>query len=108
MINLNYLAFFFYFPVSIYGLYKMKAATGLITFDFALGFFAYSVGAVLWIYALRHFPLSFAFPFAAGLLIVGTQLTGVFFLGEKIDTRHMIAIAFLIFGLILLIPKGTA
>ncbi|WP_305988580.1 SMR family transporter [Roseibium sp. MMSF_3544] len=102
MISIYYLAFLIYFPTSIFGLYKMKSANSLLSLDFSIGLFAYFVGAMLWIVALRHFPLSFAFPFAAGLLIVGTQLTGIFILNETTDTRQLIAIALLIAGLILM------
>lgn len=63
----------------------------------------YGIGATLWLYALRKFPLSFAFPFAAGLLIVGTQLTGYFLLDEKMDARHVLAIVFMLVGLMLLV-----
>lgn len=102
---LNYLAFFVYFPVTIFALYRMKSAVTVFSWEFVFGFAVYGLGAFIWLYALRKFPLSFAFPFAAGLLIVGTQLSGYFWLGEKLDTRHIIAISFLLVGLVLLVPR---
>lgn len=102
---LNYVAFIVYFPITIFALYKMKAAHAVISWDFVFGFAMYGLGAFVWLYALRKFPLSFAFPFAAGLLIVGTQFSGYFFLKESIDIKHMIAVSCIIIGLILLIPR---
>jgi multidrug transporter EmrE-like cation transporter len=105
---LNYLAFFLYFPVTILGLHRMKAAAAIVSLEFALGLSLYGFGAILWLYALRKFPLSFAFPFAAGLLIVGTQLTGYFLLDEKMDLRHVLAVALLLSGLVLLVMAREA
>jgi multidrug transporter EmrE-like cation transporter len=100
---LNYLAFFVYFPTTLFALHRMKAAATIVSFEFAFGLFMYAFGAILWLYALRKFPLSFAFPFAAGLLIVGTQLSGYFLLDEKMNLRHGLAVALLLAGLVLLV-----
>ncbi|MCD2450818.1 hypothetical protein GO003_010490 [Methylicorpusculum oleiharenae] len=94
--------FVIYIITSCFGLYLIKAAEGWKTPAFATGFVLYGAGAVLWMVILRLMPLSFAFPIAAGSLVIGTMLTGMFFLSETI-TIWQIAGAFLIITGIVLI-----
>jgi multidrug transporter EmrE-like cation transporter len=51
---------------------------------------------------LRHLPLSFAFPVAAGALVVGTMLTGFVFLGESIPYLHLIGAGVIISGIFII------
>jgi multidrug transporter EmrE-like cation transporter len=78
------------------GLYLVKVASGYFTPAFIGGLLLYALGAGLWIFILRHLPLSVAFPLAAGLLMIATTLTGKFFLGEPVS-------ALMIFGMLLIL-----
>ncbi len=51
---------------------------------------------------LRWYPLSIAFPLAAGTVIVGTQIVGVFLLKERFDIASLVAVSFILVGLIIL------
>jgi multidrug transporter EmrE-like cation transporter len=97
--------FVIYIITSCFGLYLIKAAEGWKTSAFVIGFVLYGSGAVIWMVILRLMPLSFAFPIAAGSLMVGTMLTGVFFLSETI-TAWQIAGAFMIITGIVLITTS--
>lgn len=94
--------FVIYIVTSCFGLYLIKAAEGWKTPAFIIGFVLYGAGAVLWMVILRLMPLSFAFPIAAGSLVIGTMLTGMFFLSETF-TNWQIAGAFMIITGIVLI-----
>ena len=100
------LVFIIYLTFSLYGLYKLKVAEFGINVDFALGAFSYGSSFLLWIVVLRWFPLSVVFPLAAGSIIVGTQLVGVFILNEPFDHMSMIAIALILAGLVTLASVG--
>jgi len=97
--------FVIYIFTSCSGLYLIKAAEDWKTPSFAIGFILYGTGAVIWMAILRLMPLSFAFPIAAGSLMIGTMLTGAYFLSEKITTWH-IAGAFMILTGIALIAAN--
>ena len=96
------LLFLSYIAVSCLGLYLIKAADGWRTFTFVAGVLLYGTGAALWMLILRHFPLSFAFPIAAGALIIGTVTTGALFLGESIALKQGIGAASIILGIYLI------
>jgi len=100
------LLFAFYVAISCGGLFMMKAAPAWLSPKFAVGFFLYACGACLWLVILRAYPLSLAFPIAAGALMIGTTLIGIFFLREAV-TMSQIAGATLIFlGIVLMLPKA--
>lgn len=88
--------------VSCYGLYLMKAAPMVKSWGFLIGFICYAAGAVIWLFILRIFPLSTAFPIAAGSLVIGTMLTGVFFLNEQVTGFHLAGALMIIVGIVLL------
>jgi len=96
------LLFATYVGLSLFGLYKLKAAPFGANFEFILGFLSYASGFGLWLVILRMFPLSLAFPIAAGALIIGTQLVGVFLLGEEVFLKHMLGVTFILLGMLLL------
>lgn len=81
-----------------YGLYLMKS-TGVspgITFLFGLAL--YGAGFVVWLWILRQYPLSLAFPVAAGSLMLATQAFG-FGLGEHISATRLIGVGFILAGI---------
>jgi multidrug transporter EmrE-like cation transporter len=88
-----------YVVTSCLGLYLIKAADVWKSVPFAFGVLLYGLGAALWLVILRYLPLSFAFPIAAGGLIVCTMLTGRVFLKEAISSPQMIGAALIIFGI---------
>jgi len=94
--------FVIYIITSCFGLYLIKAAEGWKTPTFAIGFVLYGIGAVLWMVILRLMPLSFAFPIAAGSLVIGTMLTGMFFLSETITAWHIAGAFMIITGIVLI------
>lgn len=76
--------FIVYIITSCVGLYLIKAASGWKSLLFFSGVVLYVIGAVMWMGILRLFPLSFAFPIAAGSLVIGTMATGMIFLKESV------------------------
>lgn len=99
------LLFGVYVVVSCSGLYLIKAAPSWLTPAFVFGGFLYGCGAITWLFILRIFPLSIAFPIASGALMVGTSLVGFFLLRESISWQHMLGIAFIMLGISLLAFK---
>lgn len=97
--------FVVYVATSCLGLYLIKIADGWRTTAFVGGFALYGMGALIWIAILRIAPLSYAFPIAAGLLMIGTVLTGLLFLGETVSLHH-VAGAFLILAGIVIIASN--
>lgn len=98
----NFLFLLLYVVVSAFGLYKIKAAEHVMSVEFAIGFVAYGVGFLLWLYILIRTPLSFAFPIAAGALILSTQLIGYFLLDEDMSILHGIGVSAIVVGIVLI------
>mgnify|MGYP000161392187 CR=1 FL=1 len=92
----------FYAVISTFGLYLLKAAQEVQSFNFAVGAFCYGSGFIIWLFILRMYPLSVAFPAAAGTLIVATQVAGIVYLGEKANLTALIGSGFIILGIILM------
>jgi multidrug transporter EmrE-like cation transporter len=91
-----------YITTSCVGLYLIKAAGDWRTATFMYGLVLYALGAALWMVILRLLSLSFAFPIAAGALVVGTMLTGFFFLGEHISTQQVGGAILIVSGIALI------
>ena len=91
-----------YASVSSFGLYKIKSATSIFNFGFAIGLVLYGLGFVLWLYILKTHPLSIAFPVAASSLIIATQLIGLFLLHEPLGLSKICGLLFIIIGIALL------
>jgi multidrug transporter EmrE-like cation transporter len=53
----------------------------------------------VWLVILRMYPLSIAFPLAAGSLVIGTQLVGWLLLGEGLTAHKLIGCALILAGL---------
>ena len=95
-----------YVSLSCTGLYLLKAAPAWMTLRFGLGFFLYALGAVMWLVILRQYPLSLAFPIAAGALILGTSLVGMFFLNETLTRMQTAGALTILFGIVLMAPRS--
>ena len=77
--------FVVYVAASCLGLYLLKAAPGWKSPGFVFGFLVYAAAAVLWLVILRLWPLSVAFPVAAGAFIIGTTAVGALMLQEQVS-----------------------
>lgn len=95
--------FLIYIAVSCGGLYLVKAAPSWKSTGFFIGFGLYGLGAILWMVILRLLPLSLAFPVAAGSLVIGTMLTGMFFLAEQISLGHTVGAFLVVAGITLMV-----
>jgi multidrug transporter EmrE-like cation transporter len=90
-----------YAAVSAFGLYLIKDAPELMSGRALLGGLLYGGGFCIWIAMLRAFPLSVAFPVAAGSLIVATHLIGRLFLSETVQASQTLGIGLIIAGMVL-------
>lgn len=96
----------FYALISAFGLYKIKAAEGLQDHALWIGAFFYGAGFLIWLMILRKFPLSLAFPIAAGSLIIATQAFGHFFLKEALPSLHLVGVALILGGIALIFARA--
>lgn len=99
-----------YTVISVAGMAMIKDAESPISVKFGIGFGLYVLGFFIWIgIILRMMPLSQAFPLAAGSLILGTQIAGWMFLGDRLSAAHMGGIALILAGVVLVgIPNPIA
>jgi multidrug transporter EmrE-like cation transporter len=100
LINLGLLLI--YVAASLAGLTMIKAGSGIMDLRMISGLVLYGVGFALWLLMLSRTPLSWAFPLAAGSLIVGTQVSGWLFLAEKMSFSHLLGVGFIVAGVILI------
>jgi multidrug transporter EmrE-like cation transporter len=91
-----------YISISLFGLYQLKVAEVGFNLQYVAGMTLYVLGFFLWLVVLRWFPLSIAFPLAAGTIIVGTQIVGAFLLKEQFDVVSLVAVSFILIGLTIL------
>jgi multidrug transporter EmrE-like cation transporter len=109
--NMNVAALIFitliYAAVSAYGLFLLKDAASLISGRALVGAVFYGGGFLIWIAMLRMFPLSIAFPIAAGSLIVATSVVARLFLGEMISTVHLVGIALIVAGIFFVMTRAA-
>lgn len=91
-----------YALTSCTGLYLMKTAEFIKSKVFFAGLILYIAGALLWMVILRLMPLSLAFPIAAGVLVIGTMLTGVLLLGEIVTTWQLAGSIMIMIGIALM------
>ncbi|MEH6825881.1 MAG: hypothetical protein V7629_18455 [Motiliproteus sp.] len=91
-----------YAIISSIGLYLLKASHSVQSLGFAFGFFFYGSGFIIWLYILRAYPLSMAFPAAAGAMIIATQIAGVVFLKETIQMPVIVGSVLIFFGILLI------
>lgn len=76
------LLFIIYAIISTTGLILLKI-TKIFSHGFIAGGVMYLVGAVLWIYILRIYPISAAYPVASGALLITTSISGAMILNES-------------------------
>jgi multidrug transporter EmrE-like cation transporter len=91
-----------YVFLSLAGLYGMKRAHQIGSWTFAGGLALYVAGFGVWLTILRMYPLSFAFPLAAGALVVGTQVVGWWLLGEGLAAHRLAGVGLILAGLAIL------
>lgn len=96
-----------YALVSAYGLYRLKVSPEVLSAGFLLGAGCYAASFGIWVLILRSYPLSLAFPAAAGASILATQFIGLYVLSEPFSLRAMIGTALVASG-VLLIYSRTA
>ena len=94
--------FTIYAFISAYGLYYIKTPSSWNSINFISGIFLYGTGFIIWLYILKRYPLSSAFPIAASSLIIATQLFGILFLRESVCLNKIIGVIFIIIGIFFL------
>lgn len=90
-----------YAAVSAFGLYLIKDASALLSTRAFAGLALYGSGFCIWIVMLRYFPLSVAFPVAAGSLIIATHLVARFYLAETVTVAQTAGMAVIVAGMFL-------
>jgi len=103
---MKYLSFLIYAAVSSFGLYKLKSAPSISSWEFLIGFIFYGLGMLLWLQILRTTALSIAFPVAAGSLIIATQFLGYLLLGESVGPAKVAGVAFIFMGIVIVYSMG--
>jgi len=96
------LIFVAYISVSLLGLYKLKSSAFGLNMAYMSGMAFYVAGFFLWLLVLRWYPLSIAFPLAAGTLIVGSQLVGIVSLSERYDGFSVLGVSLILAGIAVL------
>jgi multidrug transporter EmrE-like cation transporter len=96
------LIFICYLASMLYGLYALKVYEAGLSLSYVFGLFVYVLGFMIWLIILKLYPLSLAFPIAAGALIVGTQLVGVLALGEKLVYMKAIGAVVILIGIVMM------
>jgi len=86
-----------YALTSGYGLYMLKASNLAPSTTLVAGVIAYGLGFVIWLWTLKRYDLSIAFPVAAGALMIATQFFGRQ-LGEAFSVSKFAGIALIIAG----------
>lgn len=88
--------------LSLGGLYKIKTAPEIFNPHFVCGFALYGISFMLWVWIIRAYALSVAFPLATSLSIICSQLVGIYLLGEGWGWLQCAAVVLIICGVILL------
>ena len=91
-----------YSAVSAYGLFRLKAAPEVLSAGFLLGGACYVASFGVWLVILRSYPLSLAFPAAAGAAILATQVIGLYVLAEPFSVRALTGTALVALGVVLI------
>jgi len=96
-----------YALVSAYGLYRLKVSPEVLSAGFLLGAACYAASFGIWVLILRSYPLSLAFPAAAGAAIIATQFIGLYLLSEPFSLRAMTGTAFVALGVLLIYSRAA-
>jgi multidrug transporter EmrE-like cation transporter len=95
-----------YVLASVAGLHLLKLSGGsLLSARFLCGLGLHACGFLIWYALLTRMPLSVAFPLAAGALMIGTQVSGYFFLEETLSGRHLVGVLMILTGLVMISPS---
>ena len=97
-VALNASLILIYVIVSVSGLTLIKGAS-VVSVRFAAGLTLYVAGFGLFYLILNRLPLSVAFPVAAGSLMLGTQISGWYVLGESLTLRHCVGLLVTFLGI---------
>ena len=68
---------------------------------FYAALFLYGAAAILWIWVLTRVQLSYAYPFAAGAMVLVPLLASYFF-GDELTTRFWIGTALIVSGMLII------
>lgn len=94
-----------YAAISAYGLYLIKDAPTLVSTRALIGGLLYGGGFCVWLAMLRVFPLSVAFPVAAGSLIVATHVIARIFLAETVSATQTFGVGMILVGIFLVFMR---
>jgi multidrug transporter EmrE-like cation transporter len=95
-----------YAAISALGLTLIKQAPELWDGRALIGAVFYAAGFGVWLIILRLFPLSIAFPVAAGSLVVATQAFARFYLGEAVSNLQTLGAAMIVVGIALAVARA--
>ena len=96
-----------YVSASVVGLHLLKLSGGcFLTARFWCGLGLHACGFLIWYALLTRMPLSVAFPLGAGALMLGTQISGYFFLEEALSSRHLLGVLMILTGLVMVAPAA--
>lgn len=73
-----------------------------------LGAALFVVNLVLYVAALRAFPLSFAYPVMVGMSFLVASSAAVLFLGESLSWQHFVGYALILGGITMVVGYGNA
>ena len=91
-----------YAAASAYGVYRLKSAPEVLSGGFVVGATFYVASFGVWLVILRSYPLSIAFPAAAGAAILATQFVGLYILSEPASVRALTGTALVALGIALI------
>ena len=98
---INLLIYLFYTVISVFGLYFLKISNIGFNILFIIGVIFYGSGFAIWLLILKTNSLSVAFPIAASMLMIGTQVVGFYFLNEEVTFTKTLGIFIIILGVII-------
>ncbi|MBR1605446.1 MAG: hypothetical protein IJ660_05010 [Alphaproteobacteria bacterium] len=88
--------------LSVCGLYKIKTALDVVSWDMFFGVGIYGISFLLWLWLLRVYPVSIVFPVATSLNLIATALMGVLVLHESWNYWQGMALILILSGIALL------
>ena len=95
--------------LNVFAQLMLKAGSNqsLLNINLFLGLLAYGLSTVIYIKILGRLNLSVAYPTVIGLTVLGTAISGRFFLGERLNSAQWIGIGAVLFGICLISIKKT-
>jgi multidrug transporter EmrE-like cation transporter len=74
----------------------------ILTPAFIAALFLYAATTLLWVFTLRYWPITAAYP-ATAIAIALVTIAGVMLFGEKPSPQHWLGIAVILSGLLILV-----